>query len=95
MADGVIMLTPPGGSLGSTAEVLVAAALVFCAPVLAALVAPDLVWAAPLVGAAAVALAAAVFAASPVAVGWAFPVSAGEESDAVAGKKTLVQCTLT
>lgn len=79
------MLTPPGGNLGSTLCVLVAAALVFAAPVFAALVAPDLVFAAPCEEAAAVPLAAAVlaavFAAPPVFAGCDFPVSAAEVSD--------------
>ena len=81
-------LTPPGGNLGSTLCVLVAAAVVFCEPVLAALVAPDFVLAAPLDEAAAVMLAAAVcaavLAASSVLVGWAFPVSLGDVSDSIA-----------
>lgn len=79
------MFMPPGGNLGSTLCVLVAAALVFAAPVFAALVVPDFVFEARWDVGAAVALAAAVFAAvfaaSPVFAACDFPVSAGEVSD--------------
>ena len=86
MADGVIILTPPGGNLGSTDEVFVGADFVLSEPVLAALVAPDFVCAAvPL---------AAGFSAPPVAFGRFLPVSAGEELDAAATGNLLVQIKL-
>lgn len=72
------MLTPPGGSLASTEDVLVAAVLVLAVPPLVALVLPALLVAAPFVG-------AAVGAASSVGVGLGLAVSAGEVSDAVHG----------
>lgn len=70
------MLTPPGGNLASTVDVLEAADLVFCVPLFAPVVASGVFVSAALVG-------AAVFAASSAGVDFAFPVSAGEVSDAV------------
>lgn len=73
MADGVIILTPPGGNLASTLDVLVGVVLDLSSPDFAAFVDPDLVFAAPLEEGTAVplafALSAVVFAASPPFVG--------------------------
>lgn len=81
------MLTPPGGNLGSTLDVLVGAALVFSVPDFAAFVVPDFVFAAPLEEGPAVPLASAVsvavLAALPVLVGGVLPVSAGELSESI------------
>lgn len=72
------MLTPPGGSLASTDDVLVAAPLVLEVPPFAALVLPVLLVPAAFVG-------AGVPAASSAGVGLGLAVSAGEVSDAVHG----------
>lgn len=70
------MLTPPGGSLGSTLWVLVGAAVVLP-------VAPDLVLAGLLEEAVASPLAAAVIVASSAFVDLGVPVSAGEVSESI------------
>lgn len=75
------MLTPPGGSLGSTLWVLVGAEVVFSEPVFVALVAPDLVDASPLEDAVASPLASAVVVASSALVVCGLRVSAGELSE--------------
>lgn len=71
-------MTPPGGSLASTDDVLVAASLVLEVPPFAALVLPVLLVPAAFVG-------AGVSAASSAGVGLGLAVSAGEVSDAVHG----------
>ena len=72
-------MTPPGGSLASTDDVLVAASLVLDVPPFAAFVLPVL-----LVPAAFVVAGFSAASSAGVGLGWA--VSAGEASDAVHGE---------